>query len=204
VTASVLPPALGPFCTGGSEASRLSRTERLCSPLNLFSVLFCVEEAQIDPCPICRLPMLLTLDARSQRCFYGGRGGGDGRNADRRLARRRVAWAAAPFVLRPEAATHTFPEAHLPTRFTANRLFEIPAVGLQLGFFQALTWLGNGNQMRRRPSGRAARVSFRISLDSRSSSTRRASTIAPTIADQAAIAARRFSSAVSPSASALR
>lgn len=126
------------------------------------------------------------------------------RNADRRLARRRVAWAAAPFVLRPEAATHTFPEAHLPTRFTANRLFEIPAVGLQLGFFQALTWLGNGNQMRRRPSGRAARVSFRISLDSRSSSTRRASTIAPTIADQAAIAARRFSSAVSPSASALR
>jgi hypothetical protein len=53
-------------------------------------------------------------------------------------------------------------------------------------------------------SGRAARASFRISFDNRSSSTRRASTIAPTMADQATIAARRFSAAVSPSASAPR
>jgi hypothetical protein len=35
-------------------------------------------------------------------------------------------------------------------------------------------------------------ISVRISFDSFSSSTMRASTIAPTMADQAAIAARRF------------
>src|SRR5271168_1127977 len=40
--------------------------------------------------------------------------------------------------------------------------------------------------------GRDARVSVRISFDNFSSSTRRASTIAPTMADQAAIAARLF------------
>jgi hypothetical protein len=53
-------------------------------------------------------------------------------------------------------------------------------------------------------SGRAARVSFNISFENRSSSTRRASTIAPTMADHAAIAERRFPSGVSPSASAAR
>ena len=41
-------------------------------------------------------------------------------------------------------------------------------------------------------NGRDARVCFRISFDSRSSSTRRASTMAPTMADQAAIPTRHF------------
>jgi hypothetical protein len=53
-------------------------------------------------------------------------------------------------------------------------------------------------------NGRDARVSVRISFDNFSSSTRRASTIAPTMADQAAIAARLFLVGVSPSASVLR
>lgn len=88
-------------------------------------------------------------------------------------------------------------------RFIAERVAWFAVEGIVMADPRALTHALAGRPLGQR-NGSEARVSLRISLDSSLSRTIRDNNIAPTMADQAAMAARRFSGGVRPVASALR